>query len=226
MLKIPKFSAVIFDLDGLVLDTESGYRLAWQEAAAHLGYSLSQEFLHGLTGLTGTAITHELFNLLGADFPSQLFFELSAEIWRHHAETQGISVKSGVYDCLAKLIQLNMPYALATNSRKTNALECLRYANLDDSFPNLICRDDVSSGKPAPDIYYATAHALSVDIAQCLVLEDSYPGVLAAVTAGAYCVYVPSTPKVDVNALQQCHLLLMNLEQALDLIFTPSNLAQ
>lgn len=93
---------------------------------------------------------------------------------------------------LSHIIDLKLPDRLATNSRTNNARECLAYAGLTDAFPIFISRDDVLHGKPAPEIFFRAAECLEVNVAHCLVLEDSYTGVVAANKAGAYVIGVPS----------------------------------
>lgn len=216
MLNIADFSAVIFDMDGLVLDTEATYFIAWQQAAAMMGYTLSDEFCQSLSGLNGDAIKQKLLIECGANFDLPRFNQIASTVWRNHVNQHGIEVKRGFNELLAFIVQQQLPYCLATNSRAANALECLELAGLTDVFTTVISRDDVQHGKPAPDIFLTAADTLQVPIGQCLVLEDSHAGIVAATQAGAFTVFVPSTLPIDPVTLDLCDLMLFDLVQVLE----------
>lgn len=194
MLDWPDFTAVIFDLDGLVLDTESTYFAAWQHAATQMGYASTVGFWRSLSGLQATVIEQKLQAHFGTVFDRQHFSTLSGQYWRERVEQDGIAVKSGFHAVLALLKAHQIPFALATNSPLANALECLTLAKLQAVFSRIIAREHAPHGKPAPDIFLTAAAQLQTPIQQCLVLEDSYSGVLAAARAGAPVIYIPSSP--------------------------------
>ena len=209
------FSAVIFDMDGLVLDTETTYFVAWQQAANALGYVLSDAFCLSLSGLHYKDIEPKLMANCGADFNLQVFNQLSGIFWREHVYTHGISIKHGFTELLEYIVQEQIPYCLATNSRAVNAHECLELAGIKDVFSVIITRDDVQNGKPAPDIFLKAAELLQVPVNQCLVLEDSHAGILAATRSGAFSVFVPSTESVDPITVQLCDMMMMDLAHTL-----------
>jgi beta-phosphoglucomutase len=215
MLKSSYFSAVIFDMDGLVLDTESTYVIAWQQAAKEMGYTLSEPFCLSLSGLHYKDIELKLMAYCGADFNLQAFNQLSGFYWHEHVNTNGINIKHGFIDLLEFIVQQQIPYCLATNSRAINAYECLELAGIQAVFSTIITRDDVRHGKPKPDIFLKAAELLQVPISQCLVLEDSYAGIAAASRAGAFSVFVPSTEPVDPLALELCDMMITDLAETL-----------
>jgi beta-phosphoglucomutase-like phosphatase (HAD superfamily) len=209
-LTISDYSAIIFDMDGLVLDTETTYFIAWQQAAASMGYTLSDGFCASLSGLSGEAGTQKLLAECGADFELSTFKHAAGLHWHDYVKQHGIAVKHGFHDLLALIVQHDIPYCLATNSRTINALECLALAGLPEVFDLIISRDDVQYGKPAPDIFLHAAARLQVPIEQCLVLEDSHAGIVAATQAGAFSVFVPSMP-IDPLTLALCDVMLPDL---------------
>lgn len=219
VIKPGDFAAVIFDMDGLVLDTESTYCLAWQKAAVAMGRDLSDAFCASLSGLHYRDVEQKLLTACGADFDLQMFHDTAGTLWREHVSTQGIAIQPGFTELLDAIIQRQLPYCLATNSRAANAFECLELAGLTGVFPTVITRDDVECGKPAPDIFLTAAAAMQVDIRRCFVLEDSYTGIIAAARAGAFSVYVPSITPADPEAVALCGMMMTNLRQIRD-IFT------
>ncbi len=213
MIKLTDFAAVIFDMDGLVLDTESTYNKAWQQAAQLTGLELDEAFWQSLSGLHYFDVERCLLTKCGADFDLDSFNRLSASSWRDHVRSNGIAVKTGFTELLTLIQQQSLPYALATNSPAINALECLELAGIDEVFSVIVTRDDVLRGKPAPDIFLTTADCLHVDIKRCLVLEDSPAGIAAAVSSGAFSVYIPSVLPIDGQAAAQCDLLINDLAE-------------
>jgi beta-phosphoglucomutase len=213
--RLSDFSAVIFDMDGLVLDTETTYFVAWQQAAKAMGYTLSEAFCLSLSGLHYKDIELKLMASCGADFNLQAFNHLSGIFWREQVNAHGINIKHGFIQLLEFIVQQQIPYCLATNSRAVNAYECLEFAGIKEVFSTIITRDDVEYGKPAPDIFLKAAELLQVPISQCLVLEDSYAGIEAASRAGAFSVFVPSTAPVDPMAVELCDLMRIDLAHTL-----------
>ncbi|MGZ8136531.1 MAG: HAD family hydrolase [Methylococcaceae bacterium] len=218
MIRLSDFSAIIFDMDGLVLDTESSYCHAWRQAAKAMGFELSEAFCLSLSGLHYHDVEQKLMACCGADFNLQIFKQLSAELWRSHVNRHGITVKQGFTPLLAFIIEQQIPYCLATNSRAANAYECLELAGIGDVFSMIITRDDVLRGKPEPDIFLTAAERLQVDIHRCLVLEDSHAGIVAATGAGAFSVLVSSITPVDPLTANLCNLMIADLTCLLETI--------
>ncbi len=201
LTKLQNISAVIFDMDGLIIDTESTYLIAWQQASLKMGYEFTHDFCISMSGLHYQDVENKLLDFCGRDFDLKLFNQLSGALWHEYVNQYGIAVKKGFFNFLEIIQTQNIPFGLATNSRKLNALECLQLANLGGVFSVIVTRDDVKHGKPAPDIFLTAAKALNRPISQCLVLEDSTAGIQAAVNSGACSVFIPSVhPFADTTA--------------------------
>lgn len=205
-------------MDGLVLDSESGYFLAWQTAAEQMGYRLSQNFCQSLSGMHGPEISQRLLENCGSDFDIESFYRLSGQIWRHLVQQHGIPVKTGFYELLGWIRRRGLPYALATNSRRADAEQCLHWAGLNATFSNMICRDDVARPKPAPDVFIKSAQTLGVEPAACLVLEDSAVGIAAAVAADCPSIFVPSLLPADPKASSQADRVMQDLAQVAEFL--------
>lgn len=213
MIQLPDFNAIIFDMDGLILDTECTYFSAWQQAADALGYQLSDAFCTRLSGLAFSVIEEKLSEYLGEDFPFAAFYTLSADFWRSAVERDGIEVKKGVHDLLAVLDARQIPYCLATNSPELNARECLQYAGVTHLFATLVCGNHVAAPKPAADLFLQAARVLEQPIRSCLVVEDSLTGLLAAKKANAFSVLVPSTVDADGRMQALADIMLNDLSE-------------
>lgn len=218
MLKLPNFSAIIFDMDGLVLDSETTYLKAWQHAAQKMGYQFNDNFCLSMSGLHSDAVKQRLFEQCGHDFDLKTFQQLSGDCWRTYVQQHGIEQKQGLQQLLTVIKQQKIPFCLATNSLEMNALECLALANLEQTFELIISRDHVKQGKPAPDIFLKAAKCLQQPISNCLVLEDSATGIQAAKNAGAYSVLIPSQKPVAEKLLTSCDAIFNDLSVVADII--------
>jgi HAD superfamily hydrolase (TIGR01509 family) len=216
--KLPYFSAIIFDLDGLVLDTETTYLYAWQQAAKKMDYQLSDSFCSSLSGADATQVKKSLINYCGSNFDLTYFRQLSGECWFTYVQQYGIQKKKGFNHLLNIIKKHHIPYCLATNSPKKNARECLNFAGLRNEFDLIISRDQVKKGKPSPDIFLKAADYLQIPINRCLVLEDSIIGIKAAQQAGAYPLLIPSQPIIKNELLINERLIFKDLTEVSKII--------
>jgi len=181
------FDAVIFDLDGTLIDTERLAIAAGVEAFARLGYPIGPAFLHTLVGLDTVASGR----LILAQFPDLDIAALDF-FWMAVSdammEDDGLPLKSGVTDLLA---QLTLPRAIATSSSRSRARQKMDLSGLTPMFDLVITLDDVTAAKPDPAPYLLAAHRLGVDPARCLAFEDSETGAQSAHRAGMRVVQVP-----------------------------------
>lgn len=216
MPKLTDFAAFIFDLDGLVLDTEPTYFAAWQATVETMGYKIEPERYQALSGYHYQRVTTTLQDWLGQDFDVAVFDQLSIQIWRDYIRQHGIGIKPGVMALLDYADQHGTPYCVATNSLVKYAQECLVVAGLMERFPVLVTRSDVERAKPEPDVFLKAAEQMQVDIRHCVIFEDSHTGVVAATKSGAFTAYVPSTFPVNPLTVELCDCLLDDLTQAFE----------
>lgn len=214
---ITPFAAIIFDMDGLVLDTESTYCVAWQKASAEMGQKFTDDFCLSMSGLHYQDVEKKLMEACGADFDLKQFSTSSGKYWRQYVGEHGIPVKKGFFNLLEVIKASHLIFCLATNSRRLNALECLRLAGIEGVFRQLITRDDVGEGKPAPDVFFAAAKVMNQSIADCLIIEDSNAGIQAAVRAGAKSVFIPSVLPVDLDAKKSADFCFKDLDEVITL---------
>lgn len=212
-----KLEAVVFDLDGLMLDSEPLYKDAWQWTATDLGYDLDDRSYSKLIGLPEAASEAALVAQFCAAFPLDAFRERWPPIWRARAEA-GIAVKPGLLDLLALLTTRGVPIAVATSSEAEYADFSLQAAGLADRFRAEVTCDQVARGKPAPDLYLEAARRLGVAPARCLALEDSETGITAARAAGMTALLIPDLTPATEAATRAALRVLPSLTEACTLI--------
>jgi len=185
-----KPAAVVFDMDGLLFDSESLYQEAVVLAAVESGYEVVPELFHQMVGLPVVQGRAVLLSHFGEDFPVDAF----QEAWVRHfwviAETH-LTLKPGVRELLDTLDELALPRAIATSSTHRTVQRHLSAHHLLGRFDTVVGNGDYEAGKPAPDPFLTAAHRLGVDPQLCLALEDSPNGVRSAAAAGMMTVMVP-----------------------------------
>ncbi len=210
--------AVIFDMDGLLLDTERVYFQTFRTAHDTLGLPQNDDLFMSIIGLDRPSSQAVLRGIFADAHPE---FEAA---WHAHAIdalSGAIPVKPGVRDLTTALAAANIPYAIATSTKTDHAHENLARAGIADLFDTLIGGDQVQNGKPAPDIYLRAAETLGIAPARCAAFEDSENGVRAALAAGMITTQVPDLKHPDADFRALGHAIapdLMSGAQALGLL--------
>jgi len=220
----PIIHAALFDMDGLLFDTERLSLELWNTASAEHGYDVPSELLKRLVGRSEADSRAILFQELGESFPYERIVHSYAEIGRTRVLQEGVPRKSGVERLLAYLAEHNLPRAVATSSPRVTAEFLLREAGIYSRFQELITGDDVSESKPAPDIFELAATKLGVEPQHCVVFEDSPAGIRAAAAAGALPVLVPDLLSPDHEIMALCFAVCADLDEARELLATRTSL--
>ena len=209
--------AVVFDMDGLLFDTETLYRDALGSAARDLGRDMPDPLFQSLIGLPGESSRRLLQDHFGEDFDVDHLWDVSTAHFHDIARGQDF-LKAGVREVLDLLDQLALPRAIATSSRHEDVAFNLGRHGLEGRFHAVAARGDYPRGKPHPDPFLVAAGWLGVDPADCLALEDSHNGVRSAAAAGMMTVMVPDllAPNAEMDAL--CARIVDDLHAAAELI--------
>jgi len=190
------YSAIIFDMDGLMLDTEMIERVVWQRAARELQCSLGDSDFALMVGRTERDVKGILTNLWiqRGENPNAFddILNLKKQYYKAYAAENGVPTKAGLHELLGWIKANRLPCAVGSSSRRELVLERLTGAKLDiTQFDAIVGGDEVEHGKPAPDIFLRAAKKLNIAAPECLVLEDSDSGILAADAAGMIPVMIP-----------------------------------
>ncbi|MBP3191775.1 HAD family hydrolase [Natronogracilivirga saccharolytica] len=210
--------AVIFDMDGLMIDTEPMYKTALQETARQFGYEMEDAFFYQLVGLPNTACKKVIAGKMGPGFPLDEFWAWWPGIWKTEARKNGIDKKSGLDEFLSWLSGTGLPAAVATSSTRKQASFSLEAAGVDYPFEHIVTGDDVKHGKPEPDIYIETAERLGVPARNCAALEDSENGVRAASSAGMLTIMIPDLKQPGPEVRNEADYILNSLHEARDIL--------
>lgn len=194
--------AVLFDMDGLLLDSERVAYAIGRETSEHLGLPWRHEVAMAIVGLNsqdGYRVMREAF---GADFPAEAHMAEFARRYEAAIDAGRFDLKPGVHALFDLLDERGLRRAVATSTRRARAIAKLDGVGVWPRLQGLVGGDEVARGKPAPDIYLAAARLLEVPIADCLVLEDSNTGVRGGLASGARVIMVPDllAPAEDVRA--------------------------
>lgn len=182
--------AVVFDMDGLLCDTEVVYRDAMIATALEHGHDMPLTLFKSMIGLPGPASNQKVLDHFGGDFPIDAF---NARVMEHvdAACVIGIALKAGVLELLDHLDERGLPRAIATSSSHRAVEAHLGPSGIIPRFHTVVARGDYTLGKPNPDPFLTAAARLGIAPDQCLALEDSHNGVRAAASAGMMTVMVP-----------------------------------
>ena len=216
MLKKP-VEAVLFDMDGLLIDTEAVYLKAYLAAAAHMQVELPLAFCHSLIGRPGPDCDRMIQEFFGPAFALDAFND-HADGHAARALEAKVPVKPGAAELLAFLGERGLPLAVATSSSRRTAERHLGQAGLLGHFRTLATRDDVVRGKPHPDLYLEAARRLGVAPGRCLAFEDSNNGLTAAHAAGTLAIMVPDIMPPTDEVRAKCAAVLPDLHAALTLL--------
>jgi HAD superfamily hydrolase (TIGR01509 family) len=183
--------AVIFDMDGVLFDTERLGLVQQLKACREVGFPVTEELIKRTMGSSMAAGREILLDALGREFPYEKMIERWTEHMYEDMALNGIPQKPGIQELLGVLKEKGMKTAVATSNNRSIVEDYMKMAGMENSFDEVVCGDSIKRSKPAPDIYLAAAEKLGTEPSKCMGVEDSANGVKSVRAAGMVSVMVP-----------------------------------
>lgn len=209
---------IIFDMDGLMIDTESLLQIFWCKAANQIGYPMTKEHVLGIRSLSAKYAIPHLKGIFGDDFDYYTVRKLRIEMMNDYISKNGIVKKPGLDKLLDFLITTDFKIAVATATDFERTSMYLKSINVFHYFDKIVCGDMIQNGKPAPDIYIEAAKQLSLQPNECIALEDSPNGILSAYRAGCLPIMIPDLSQPDSDTAKLLYAECDTLEDVIGVI--------
>ena len=214
----PHIRGVLFDMDGLVLDTEKLFCRFWAEAGQFYGFPMTFQHGMGMRALGRDQAEKQLKSFLGDTADYHAIRAKRIELMDAYIEKNGVDLKPGIRELLDYLHEKNILCAITSSSPLERIRRYLSFHELDAQFDALCSGHDVPNGKPAPDIYLYGAASLGLKPEECLALEDAPSGIESAFRAGCFPVMIPDLDQPSEETLSRCFAKADSLADIIDLL--------
>ncbi len=209
---------IIFDMDGLMFDSEKISYRVWDEVLKKHGYEFDFCFFEKMIGSNLERIKDMCFKQFGNDFPFDDIKTERYQLTNDIIKQQGIPLKQGLLDLLDFLKTVNIKKAVATSSGRDRANMFLNSADITDYFDYILCGDEITKSKPNPEIFLKVAKKLNCNPSKTIVLEDSIAGIIAAYNGGMIPIMVPDMIKPDSSILGKIYRCFISLSEVKDFL--------
>ena len=210
--------AVIFDMDGTLIDTEKYYRVFWPKALAEFGYHMTDEQALLMRSLGRPFAPKQLKEWFGERLDYYAVRDRRKEMMEECLDREGIRCKPGALELIKRLKAAGITTAIATATDLQRTAKYMKLTGLEGYFDRLISATQVAEGKPSPDIYLFACKELGLKPEECLAVEDSPNGVMSAYRAGCKVVMVPDQTKPDQELLQCLYATADRLDAIYDMV--------
>lgn len=210
--------AVVFDMDGLMFDTERIGIRTWKTLAEEMGYPKLDGLIFTCFGTNHNFKRKYFAEVLGDDFPYDMFVKREVEITGETLKKEGVPHKKGLVQLLEYLKDNNIKTAVATSTSFEPATEHIKDAGVFEYFDAIITGDMTVNGKPHPDIYLKACSELGIAPCDALGLEDSFNGVRAIYSAGMKAVMIPDMMQPDEEMKEKTCAILKSLSDVINFI--------
>ena len=214
----PNIRGVLFDMDGLVLDTEKLYTRFWMEACRFYGFPMTREQALRMRSANSRLSAQNLYEFFGPGADYQQCRAKRIELMDRFIEENGVDPKPGITELLDYLAEKGIAAAITSSAPMERIRQHLGSRGLDVRFDRLCSGHDLPNGKPAPDIYLFGAASLGLRPEECLALEDSPVGVESAWRANCHAVVIPDQDQPEQETLSRCFAKADSLLDVIDLL--------
>jgi len=206
-----KIKAVLFDMDGVIFDTEREYLKEWNKIFEKYGYEMKKEIYVSVMG-RGRKKVKEIFKEnFGDDLPIEEMYIEKDIMLKEAIENNEVPLKQGALELLEFLKKNEYKTALATSAKKDRVKSQVNHAKINNLFDAIVCADDIVNSKPNPEIFLKAAEKVNVKPENCIVIEDSEAGIRAAFNAGMIAFHVKDLKEADENIMKYCDKNFENL---------------
>ncbi len=208
----------VFDMDGLMFDSERITYNGWQKLMDENGYEYSIDVFKQTVGRRKKEVEQFYYSKYGKDFPYRKLSEIQRNNYINFVMTKGAPVKKGLYEILEFLKDNDIKIALATSTSRQTSLINLESAKVEKYFDTLVCGEDVTNGKPDPEVFLTAAKKIGIEPEQCVAFEDSFNGIRSAFAAGMTTVMVPDFIQPTDEILTMVNYLCSDLSNAVEVL--------
>ena len=211
-----QYDAVIFDMDGVIFDSEKCVLNCWIKIAEKYGIENIERSFLSCTGTNAKRTREIMFEIYGTDFPYDRFAKEASKIFHEMYDNGNLPMKSGVHEILTFLKKENKKIALASSTRREIVLEQLRDAGVLDFFDEVVTGDMVTKSKPDPEIFLLACEKIGVAPYNAYAIEDSYNGVRSASKGGLRTIMVPDLLPADDEMKEISETVLNSLQDVIE----------
>lgn len=208
--------AVIFDMDGLMIDSERVTFECYQEILKGMNLTMSEDFYKTLLGKPIKGIYQRFYDVYGNDFPIENVIKDVHALMAKRFETEGVPIKTGLKSLLEYLKEKNYKTIVATSSNRDRVDTILAQAEITEYFDDSICGDEVTKGKPNPEVFLKSCQKLGVSTDEAIVLEDSEAGIQASYDAGIKVICIPDMKYPEKQYEEKTFKILKDLNEVTD----------
>lgn len=213
-----KIEALVFDMDGLIFDSERVVQKSWNYAGEVLGYGNIGEHIYNTLGFNVVRREAYFKSVFGSDFPMEEFNQITRVKFYDIVEKEGLPVKKGVRELLDYAVEHKMKVALATSSRREYSTKILTDAGLMEYFDGCVFGDMVTHAKPDPEIYLKACATINKKPEACMALEDAPAGIRSSSAAGMLPIMVPDLVEPDEEIQKLYYRRFDSLLEVIDLL--------
>lgn len=213
-----EIKGIIFDMDGVILDTEKLYVRFWCQAANFYGYPMEKHHALSIRSMARPFAIEKLKGYFGEDFDYYSVHSKRIELMGRFIEEYGIETKPYAEEILTFLKENGYKTAIATATALDRTEKYLKQVGMYGYFDKIICAAMVKQGKPKPDIYLRAAEELDLKPGECIAVEDSPNGIRSASSAGCKAVMIPDLDTPDCETKKLTYAVLDNLNDIKSLL--------